>query len=166
MSDEFNYDGFDDEDLSIKSGDQYFLFISGGDLFAIDALRVLEIVEYQDVVKVPKMQSCVKGVTNVRGDIMAVVDLQERLGRSAISVTPKTSMIIVKVGTLQIAVMIDEVYEVDNIEDDNIKNSPAFGTKIDRRFIKNMAKYGNDYLPILDIDSVLDVKELQVYKEE
>lgn len=152
-------DDFDDE-VAIKNGEQYLLFKSGGDTFAVESLRVLEIVEYQSVVKVPMMQSCVKGVTNVRGDIISVIDLKERLGREATQITPKTSMMIVRVGEMQMALIIDEVSEVDNIDKSEIKRSPAFGTKIDRRFIAHMADYGEDYIPILNIDEVLSVPQL------
>ena len=145
---------------------QYFLFISNQEIYAFDSLDVVEIIEYQNITKVPMMNKFVKGVTNIRGNIIAVIDLLERFGLNETIVSDKTSLVILKKSydnkELQIAIVIDEVYEVDNISDINIEETPAFGTQVDKRFIKNMAKYNDEYIPVLNIDSVLDVEELSI----
>lgn len=146
------------------NGQQYFLFISGKDIFAMDALLVSEIVEYQSITKVPMMKSCVKGVTNVRGNIIAVVDLLDRFGLGETTIADKTSLAIIKKihrdEVLNIAVIIDEVYEVDNISDINLKVSPDFGTKIKRDFIKYIGRYNDQDIIILDTNRILDIGEL------
>jgi len=75
---------------------QYFLFISNKDIYAIEALNVIEIVEYQNITKVPMMNKFVKGVTNVRGNIIAVVDLLERFGLEETVILDKTSLAIIR----------------------------------------------------------------------
>ena len=158
----------DEDDLSIKKGKQYLLFLSGGDLFAIESLIVTEIVEYNDITKVPMMKSYVKGVTNIRGNIIPVVDLRERFGFLKTQLTDKTSMIIVNIyyekneKNIHFAIIIDEVFEVVNIDIINIKHTPEFGTKIDKKFIESMAKYNDRYIPILDINVILNIKELSI----
>jgi len=154
----------EDEELSQSNGQQYFLFISGGDIYAMDALLVAEIVEYQGITKVPMMKSCVKGVTNVRGNIIAVVDLLDRFELGETKISPRTSLAIIKTTHLDkiinIAIIIDEVYEVDNISDIHMKVSPDFGTKINRKFIKHIGQYNNDDIAILNTDTILNIKEL------
>lgn len=152
-------------DLNFNNqGDQYLFFLSNGDFYAMDALRVAEIIEHQPFTKVPMMQSYVKGVTNVRGDIIAVIDLMGRFGFGETTLTPKTSLIITSLvresKTIKIAMMIDEVFEVKHIDEAEIKTAPEFGSKIDSKFVKHMCKHADDYIPILDVDALLDIREL------
>jgi len=154
----------DEDEISQGNGQQYFLFISGGDIYAMDALLVAEIVEYQGITKVPMMKSCVKGVTNVRGNIIAVVDLLDRFELGETEISPRTSLAIIKKvyadKTINIAIIIDEVYEVDNISDIHLKVSPDFGTKINRKFIKHIGRYNNNDIAILNTETILNIKEL------
>ena len=153
-----------DDTLNKNDGKQYFLFISGGDIYAMDALLVAEIVEYQNITKVPMMQSCIKGVTNVRGNIITVVDLQDRFNLGQTKLTPRTSLAIVKKThhdkTVDIAIIIDEVYEVDYISDESLKFSPDFGTKINKAFIKNIGRYNEKDIAILNTDKILNISDL------
>ena len=149
-------------DVSAK--DQYLLFIVGGVLYAVEALRAQEIVEYNGVTKVPMMNSYVKGVTNIRGNIVPVIDLLDRFGLGQTVVGDKTSVVVVNYTKddelLQIGIIIDEVYEVDTIESQNLKKAPEFGSKIEPRFILHMGKYAKEYIAILNTDTILDIDEL------
>lgn len=135
---------------------QYFFFKSGGDSYAIEALHVKEMIEYQSYTKVPLMNACIKGVTNVRGEIIAVIDLLERLNLGSSRISKKSTLVIIN----SIALIIDEISEVNALDEIDIKESLDFGSKIEKRFIKNMAKYEDDYIVILDIEEVLRIKEL------
>ena len=151
----------------LNTEEQYFLFISNKDIYAIKALEVVEIVEYQNVTKVPMMSNYVKGVTNIRGNIIAVIDLLQRFGLGETEIGSKTSLAILRKKhldkELKIAIIIDEVYEVDNISNKNIEPTPNFGTKINKIFINSMAKYNNDeYIPILDVNSILEISEISL----
>lgn len=149
---------------------QYFLFISNKDIYAVEALEVLEIVEYQNITKVPMMNNFVKGVTNVRGNIIAVIDLLQRFGLDQTERSDKTSLAILRKKhldkELQIAIIIDEVYEVDHINQKDIEVTPNFGTRIDNIFIQSMAKYDDEYIPILDINTILDIAEISILSKK
>ena len=156
----------DEQNLSLENSSQYFLFISGGDVYALDALLVTEIIEYQNITKVPMTQSCVKGVTNVRGNIIAVIDLLDRFELGITKITPRTSLAIIKKEyndkMIDVAIIIDQVFEVDNINNIELKKVPSFGTKIDKKFIKDIAKYNNEDIAILNTDMILEIAELAV----
>jgi purine-binding chemotaxis protein CheW len=146
----------DDELLSVSDAKQYFFFKAGGDIYALDAQSVSEMVEYQSLTKVPMMPSYVKGVTNIRGDILTVIDLLERFELGQAVIGKKTSLVIIN----KIALIIDEVHEVNTIEEEDIKGTLDFGFKIKQRFIKNMARYNDDYIAILNCDEILKISEI------
>jgi len=150
----------DDELSEISDANQYLFFKSGGDLYALDVADVSEMIEYQVCTKVPMMHTYIKGVTNIRGTIVPVIDLLERFGFDGTKIDTKTSMIIVK----NIALVIDEVYDVNSVIVDDIKDSLEFGFKIEQRFIKNMAKYNDNYIAILNCDEILNISELSLLK--
>ncbi len=162
-----------DDDLNAGSDnaqDQYLLFLAENELYAMEALKAQEIVEYSSVTKVPMMQSFIKGVTNIRGNIVAVIDLIDRFKLSKTEISDKTSIVVVNCKqndeTTQIGIMIDEVYEVDTIEKSNLKKAPEFGAKIDSKYILKMGKYENKYIPILNMDTILDINELSTLLSE
>jgi len=153
----------DDESIDTIQN-QYLLFILDDALYAIEALHAQEIVEYTQITKVPTMHPCVKGVTNIRGNIVPVVDMLNRFEIGATSIGNKTSIIVVNYNNsgenIQMGVLIDEVYEVDDIDSINLKETPKFGSKIDKKFIKKMGRYEKDYIPVLDMKIILDIDEL------
>jgi purine-binding chemotaxis protein CheW len=164
-----------DDDLMLsQDGDQYLFFISGDDMFGIDSSVVLEMVEYQALTKVPMMQEYVKGVTNIRGSIISVIDLQGRFGFGVSQISERTSLVIVKKKMTKVstedeegfeseemmALIVDRVHEVGYISKEDIKDVPAFGTKIPTHYIKDMAMYKGEYVALLNIDSILDYKEI------
>lgn len=158
-----------DEELINNTGEQYFLFLSNNDLYALPVLIVREIVEYQDVTKVPKLNSFIKGVTNIRGNIVAVIDLLDRFNLGETKIQDRTSFAIVQLSSNgkihDIAIMIDEIYEVDGLDENSICETPLFGTKIDANFIKSVAKYNRKEVCILDHEEILKISELSVIKE-
>jgi len=144
--------------------DQYLLFLVGGVLYGIEALKAQEIVEYHSLTKVPMMQSFVKGVTNIRGNIVPVIDLLDRFKLGQTVVADKTSIVVINYKKdeeiMPIGIIIDEVYEVDSIEQNNLKKAPEFGSKIDSKYILHMGKYGKEYIAILNTQSILNISEL------
>ncbi len=149
---------------------EYFLFILNNEIYGVEALDVAEIVEYPHITKVPTMNNFVKGVTNIRGNIISVVDLLKRFGLNSTKISGKTSLAIFNKryldSVLQIAIIIDEVHAVDYIDTINLEATPNIGTWIDKKFIKSMAKYKNEHIPILDMDQVLDIDEISVLSQE
>ncbi len=153
--------------LEFKDSDaenKYLFFLAGDVLYAIEALKASEIVEYNSITKVPMMNSYVKGVTNIRGNIVPVIDLLDRFGLGDIQKSDKTSIVVINYRNretpMQIGIIIDEVYEVDNIDPSDIKKAPEFGSKINAKFILKMGKYDKKYIPILNTDTILDIDEL------
>ena len=144
--------------------DQYLLFYLGGDIYAIEALTTSEIVEYSQITKVPMMPSFVRGVTNIRGNIVPVIDLLDRFSLGESSINSRTSIVVINYTiedrVVQQGIIIDEVYEVDDIHTAQVRAAPEFGAKIDKKFILRMGKYQGNYIAILDTQAILDVKEL------
>lgn len=159
----------DEEELINNVGEQYFIFLSNNDLYALPVLIVREIVEYQDITKVPRLNSFVKGVTNIRGNIVAVIDLLDRFNLGVTKIQDRTSFAIVQVTQNNklhdIAIMIDEIYEVDGLDENSICNTPLFGTKIEANFIQGIGKYNNNEVCIINHEEVLKISELSVVKD-
>lgn len=153
---------FDSSNTDAK--EQYLLFLAGGELYGIEALKAQEIVEYAGVTKIPMVNSYIKGVTNIRGNIVPVIDLINRFKLGRTKVSDKTSIVVVNYmlndEPTQIGIMIDKVYEVVTIPEAHIKQAPEFGSKIASRFILNMGKYDQAYIPILNTDVILNTQEL------
>ncbi len=147
---------------------QYLLFLSGKELYAIEALKAQEIVEYSEVTKIPMMNSFVKGVTNIRGNIVPVIDLLDRFDLGKTSIGKKTSIVVTNYmdneDISQIGIIIDEVYEVDMISNSDLRAAAEFGSKVDAKFIQNMGKYNNEYIPILNTQTILNIDELSKLK--
>jgi purine-binding chemotaxis protein CheW len=152
-------------DTTIKTN-QYLFFKLGDEVYAINAYNVQEVVDFKPITKVPNTHNYVKGITNIRGELIAVVDPQVRFGNEESKINKRTSFIIINVfdkmknEKVLIALMVDFVLEVEYIEDENILESPEFGTKIEKRFIRNILKYKDNYISVLKISLVLDINEL------
>ena len=148
---------------------QYLLFYVGGNIYAVEALMTSEIVEYTHITKVPVMPSFVKGVTNIRGNIVPVIDLLGRFNFGQSEINNKTSIVVInyqhKDSVVQLGIIIDEVYEVDDIETSQITDAPEFGSKVDKRFLLKMGKYQGEYIAILDTQAILNINELSTMVE-
>jgi len=148
-----------------KEQSQYLFFLVDNDLYAIEALIASEIVEYSHVTKVPLMPTFVKGVTNIRGNIVPVIDMLDRFGLGKTKICDKTSIVVINYKDedsveIQMGILIDEVYAVDDIDINDTKHKPEFGTKCDKKFISKMGKYEGKYIAILDTQKILDIQEL------
>jgi purine-binding chemotaxis protein CheW len=145
---------------------QYLFFALAGDYYCIDASKVREIVDLAEITKIPTSHPCVMGVTNIRGDLIPIVDLRGRFGFEQLEDLRRASFIIVNVTnsekqkTIPIAMFVDRVVEVVDIDQKDILNSPEFGNKIAKEFVENIIRYQEEYIVSLKIDRVLDVQEL------
>ncbi|HEY0817379.1 MAG TPA: chemotaxis protein CheW [Rhizobacter sp.] len=142
---------------------QYLTFMLGGEAYAIGILAIKEIIEYHELTEVPMMPACVRGVINLRGAVVPVVDLQARFGRKAGEVTKRTCIVIVEVaahGERQvIGVVVDAVNEVLDIEASAIEPAPSFGARIRADFIHGMGKVRGKFVILLDVDRVLSLDD-------
>lgn len=143
---------------------QYLTFMLGGELFAIGILVIKEIIEFGQLTTVPMMPDFIRGVINLRGSVVPVVDLSARFGEGPTEITRRTCIVIIEVmsdGEQQdIGVIVDAVNEVLDITADQIEPTPAFGAKIRTDFMLGMGKVNGKFVIILNVNKVLSVNEL------
>ena len=143
---------------------QYLTFVLGGEVFAIGILSIKEIIEYGHLTTVPLMPAHIRGVINLRGAVVPVIDLSARFGRDGTQVTRRTCIVILEVlageGKQDIGVVVDAVNEVVEIPADQIEPAPDFGARIRTDFIQGMGKVGERFVIILSVNHVLSVEEL------
>ena len=143
---------------------QYLTFTLGGEMFAVGILNVKEIIEYGNLTEIPMMPTFIRGVINLRGSVVPVIDLAARFGGKASELGRRTCIVIVEVadGDLQhdIGIMVDAVSEVLDIPGSEIEPPPSFGAKIRADFIFGMGKVAGKFVIILNINKVLSVEEI------
>ncbi len=141
----------------------------GNDTYAIGILSIKEIIEYTTMTEVPLMPACVRGVINLRGAVVPVMDLQARFGQTPSPVTKRTCIVIVEVlgpeGQQVMGVVVDAVNEVLDIDASDIEPPPAFGTRIRTDFISGMGKVRGKFAILLKVNRVLDLDDLQAMSE-
>ena len=149
---------------------QYLTFMLGGEAYAIGILAIKEIIEHGNMTRVPMMPQFIRGVINLRGAVVPVIDLGVRFGTGATQVTRRTCIVIVEVenqveddGESQdVGILVDAVNEVMDIAGANIEPAPDFGTRISTEFIAGMARIGDEFVIILEPARVLSVDEIAV----
>lgn len=143
---------------------QYLTFLLGGEMFAIPILNIKEIIEYGSLTTVPMMPSFIRGVINLRGSVVPVVDIALRFGRKAGDVTRRTCIVIIEIETgdekQDVGVVVDTVSEVLEIPDTEIEQTPSFGAKIRADFIHGMGKINGKFVIILSVNHVLSIDEM------
>jgi purine-binding chemotaxis protein CheW len=143
---------------------QYLTFALGSEMFAVGTLSVKEIIEYGQLTEVPMMPGFIRGVINLRGAVVPVIDLSARFGRGATQITRRTCIVIIEVPTGEekhdIGVVVDAVSEVLEIPAGEIEPAPAFGAKIRTDFIQGMGKVNGKFVILLDVGKVLSVDEI------
>jgi purine-binding chemotaxis protein CheW len=143
---------------------QYLTFMLGGSVFAVGILRIKEIIEYGDLTVVPRMPDFIRGVINLRGAVVPVVDLAVRFGGRPTEVTRRTCIVIIEIedgeGQQVIGMMVDAVNEVLEIASNEIEPPPAFGATIRTDFIQGMGKVEGRFIILLDMNRVLSVDEM------
>jgi purine-binding chemotaxis protein CheW len=143
---------------------QYLIFSLGGELFGVGTLRVREIIEYGQITSVPMMPSYMRGVINLRGAVVPVIDLHARFGRAKTEVSRRTCIVILEVqsdaDTYVLGIIVDAVSAVRQIDSANIEPAPTFGTRMRADFIDGMAKVNKTFVILLNLGKVLSVDEL------
>ena len=144
---------------------QHLTFALAGEEFAIEILSVKEIIEYTPPTTVPMTPSSIRGVINVRGSVVPVVDLAVRFGLPPSEVTKRTCIIIVELAIdgleTTMGVVADTVNEVTPLTAEDIEPPPNFGTKVSVEFLRGIGKLGEKFILVLDVDHVLTANEFQ-----
>jgi purine-binding chemotaxis protein CheW len=143
---------------------KYLSFALGQEEYGVEILKVQEIIGMMSVTKVPRTPDYVRGVVNLRGRVIPVIDLRGKFNMARVEDTEKTCIIVVQVqqngSTVTMGVIVDEVSEVLNFTADQIEPSPSFGTGMeDAEFITGMGKLGKKVVILLDVDRVLTGEE-------
>lgn len=146
---------------SDTDGNQFLTFQLGEELYGVDILRVQEIKGYTTVTKIPNTPSYIKGVLNLRGTIVPIVELRTTFGMETIDYTMFTVIVVVVVRDRIMGLVVDSVSDVLNISQKDIQASPEFGTKVDVSFLNGIGKSGDKLVALLNIDRLLTEGELQ-----
>lgn len=145
-------------------GRQYLVFTLAREIFAIDILQIREIIEFGSLTEVPMMPPTVRGVINLRGAVVPVIDLSARFGRPATTVGRRTCIVIVEITqddeTQTLGVLVDGVNEVMDIPATDIEPAPAFGARIRTDFIAGMGRVDGRFVILLDVARVFSVGEI------
>ena len=144
---------------------KYLTFSLAEEEYGIEILKIKEIIGMMPITTVPRTPEFVKGVINLRGKVIPVIDLRKRFSMAAIDYTERTCIIVVEIesasGTVMIGTVVDSVSEVLNIMGKDIEETPTFGTRLDTDYILGMAKMEGGVKILLDIDRVLSSEEIE-----
>jgi purine-binding chemotaxis protein CheW len=152
--------------ISEAIGTQQFLtFKLGEEIFAVEVAKVREILDVTTITKVPQTPDFMRGVINLRGGVVPVIDLRLKFGMPRTESTVNTCIIVVEVAigdeTTVLGTLADSVQEVFDLEADQIEPAPRIGTKLNTEFLKGMGKRDDGFIMILDIDKVFSVGDIE-----
>jgi purine-binding chemotaxis protein CheW len=143
---------------------QYLTFMLGGETYAVDSRGVREIIQHSQMTIVPLMPNFVRGVINLRGAVVPVIDLQARLGGPTTEFGKKTCIVIFDVTRdgerVELGLLVDAVSEVVSIAAGAIEPAPKFGGGLKREFIRGMGKVAGRFVILLETDRALDIEEM------
>ncbi|MBC3873697.1 chemotaxis protein CheW [Undibacterium flavidum] len=154
------------QDKQSPESGQFLTFVLGGEMFALGILNIKEIIQYGDLTEVPMMPNFIRGVINLRGRVVPVVDLTARFNRGTTSISRRTSIVIIEmeqsdqIEAQSIGIVVDAVNEVIEIPNADIEPPPSFGAKIRPDFISGMAKKNGRFIIVLNLDQVLSIDEM------
>jgi len=142
-------------------GSQFLTFQLGEELYGVDILRVQEIKGYTAVTKIPNTPPHIKGVLNLRGTIVPIVELRTKFGMPTIEYTMFTVIVVVVVKEKIMGLVVDAVSDVLNIDKKDIQSAPQFGAKVDVSFLNGIGKSGEKLIALLDMDRLLSDGDVQ-----
>ncbi|HHN63865.1 MAG TPA: purine-binding chemotaxis protein CheW [Nitrospirae bacterium] len=149
----------------IEEKQQFVTFYLNEEAYAIEALSVQEIIELTNITKVPHLPGFLKGVINLRGTIVPVVDLKMKFGMHSEGYKKHTCVIVTEFTGGVMGLIVDAVSDVLAMSEETISEPPSFGARIKTEFIKGMGRFGDDLVIILDVDRVLTDEEVSVLSE-
>ena len=156
-------------DNELLDDGQLFTFMLSNEIYGIEISKVREVMDYKKITIVPKTPDFMKGVINLRGGVVPVIDLRLKFGMKETEKTVDTCIIIVDISVdgeqTFIGALADSVKEVITLEPENIEPAPKIGTKLDTEFIKGMGKLNEEFVIVLDIEKIFTTEELVAVKE-
>lgn len=153
----------------LREQKQYLTFLLANEECAVDILKVREIIEYETVTAVPKAPQWARGVINLRGAVVLVVDLAAKFGMEQKPVSKTTCIVIVETRfedqDVMMGVIVDAVSQVVELSEEDIRPVPGFGTQVKTNYLLGMAQVGRKFALLLDVDKVLTTEELHNLSE-
>jgi purine-binding chemotaxis protein CheW len=154
---------------TIAEETQYLTFKLRDEVFALDISKVREVLDFTEVTKVPRTPDFMRGIINLRGSVVPVIDMRLKFDMTKTEKTVNTCVIIVEIGlegeTTVLGALADSVQEVFELDADQIEPAPRIGTNLNTDFIKGMGKRNEEFIIILDIDKVFSSDELALVNE-
>lgn len=148
---------------------QYLSFMLGDEVFALDISKVREVLDFTSVTKVPQTPDYMRGVINLRGGVVPVVDLKLKFGMEETAKTVNTCTIIVEVAlegeSVVLGALADSVREVFDLKPEDMEPAPRIGTQLKTEFLKGMGKKDDTFILILDIDRVFSSEEIELVQK-
>jgi purine-binding chemotaxis protein CheW len=141
-------------------GGKFLTFFLAGEEYGIEILKVQEIIGMMDITTVPRTPAFIRGVINLRGKVIPIVDLRLKFGMEAVEKTDETCIIVVRASGVEMGVVVDRVSEVLDISSSNIDEVPAFGAEVDTSYLLGIAKADGRVQLLLAIDWVLSSQEV------
>ncbi|MBI1362419.1 MAG: chemotaxis protein CheW [Proteobacteria bacterium] len=140
--------------------DQYLTFTLADELYGVDILKVQEIRGWSGVTQIPNCPPYIRGVVNLRGAIVPILDMRRRFAMEETPFTPYTVVIVVNVQGRTVGLVVDAVSDVVNLKEDDLRPPPDFGTAIDNTYLRALAQIGEDMVILLNVDDMLRSSEL------
>jgi len=152
--------------MEASNANQYLTFTLDNEQYAIGVSKVREVLEYTKITKLPRTAEFMKGIINLRGSGVPVIDLRLKFGLPETPITKDTSIIVMDVesleGNIVVGALADAVHEVVDIEEGAIEPAPRFGTRLSAEFIKGVGKRDDAFIILLDIDRVFNAEEISI----
>lgn len=144
---------------------KYLTFVLAGEEYGLEILKVREIIGLMEITAVPRTPHHIKGVINLRGKVIPVIDLRLKFEMTEAEHTEETCVIVVDVSGMEMGILVDKVSEVQDIAADDIDDAPSFGTDVNTEFILGMGKAQDKVTILLDISKVLAGEDISVISE-
>jgi purine-binding chemotaxis protein CheW len=164
-----NFNSEKDSEQAVVKSEKYLTFNLSGEQYGLEILKVKEIIGLMEITRVPRIPDFVRGVINLRGKVIPIIDLRKKFEMESTEDTEHTCIIVVDIMqdnvSLQMGIVVDSVSEVLDISDDAIEETPTFGTSTSTVFIKGIAKTKGGVKILLNIEEVLTINELQSLAE-
>ena len=150
--------------VSASKENEFLSFVLGEEHYALDITTVKEIRGYEATTKIANAPSYIKGVINLRGDIVPIVDLRIKFGIGEATYNEWTIVIMLNVRDRIVGIVVDGVSDVMNLEDEDIKPAPEFGVAFDSRYLQGLAALQNEMVIIVDIEALISSDELGIFE--
>lgn len=149
-----------EEKKQINTANRYLTFFVDSEQYGVDISRIKEIIAPINITHIPKTPSFVKGVINLRGSIIPVVDVRLKFGMQEREMDMDTAIIIYEVNKVSIGFIVDMVEDVLSVDDKQISDSPRFGSSIDTSFIESIAEVDEEVIMLLNFEKIFEAEEL------